>query len=70
MLLGINTNLPSHFNKNVLDVPTSHPVVFDALDASVVHAAALHTVGATGPSGVDACECMAEVVHFFLWGFR
>ena len=38
------------------DTPTSHPVVFDALDASVVRAAALCTVGAAGPSGVDARE--------------
>ena len=34
--------------------PTVHPIVFDALDASVVRAAALRTVGATGPSGIDA----------------
>ena len=39
-----------------MDTPISHPVVFDALDASVVHAAALRTVGAAGASGVDARE--------------
>ena len=33
-----------------------HPVVFDALDALVVRAAALRTVGAAGLSGVNACE--------------
>ena len=39
-----------------VDTPMGHPVVFDALDASVVRAAALRTVGAAGPSGVDARE--------------
>ena len=36
------------------DTPAVHPVVFDALDASVAHAAALCMVGAAGPSGIDA----------------
>ena len=31
-----------------------HPVIFDALDGSVICAAALRTSGAAGPSGVDA----------------
>ena len=39
---------------STMDNPPVHPVVFDALDASVVHAAALRTVGAAGPSGIDA----------------
>ena len=36
------------------DTPAVHPVAFDVLDASVVRAA-LCTVGAAGPSGIDAC---------------
>ena len=36
------------------DTPAVHPVVYDALDASVVRAAALHRMGAAGPSGIDA----------------
>ena len=36
------------------DTPAVHPVVFDALDASVVRAAALRTMGVAGPSGIDA----------------
>ena len=39
-----------------MDTPTVHPVVFDALDASVVCAAALCTVGTAGPFGIDAHE--------------
>ena len=39
---------------SVTDTPAVHPVVFDALDDSVVHIAALLTVGAAGPSGIDA----------------
>lgn len=39
-----------------------HPVIFEALDGSVIHAAALRTSGAVGPLGVDAygwrCLCM------------
>ena len=31
-----------------------HPVIFDALDGSVIHAAALCTSGSAGPSGLDA----------------
>ena len=38
----------------LVDTPAVHPVVFDALDVSVVRAAALHTEGAAGPSGIDA----------------
>ena len=37
-----------------MDTPAVYPVVFDALDDSVIHIAALHTVGAAGPSGIDA----------------
>ena len=37
-----------------LDTPAVHPVVFNALDASLVCAAVLRTVGAAGPSGIDA----------------
>ena len=36
------------------DTPAVHSVVFDAFNASVVCAAALRTVGAAGPSGIDA----------------
>ena len=39
---------------STVDTPAVHPIVFDALDASVVRAAALRTVGAAGPSGIDA----------------
>ena len=31
-----------------------YPVIFEALDGSVIHAAALHTSGSEGPSGLDA----------------
>ena len=31
-----------------------HSVIFDALDGSVIRAAALRTSGAAGPSGIDA----------------
>jgi len=31
-----------------------HPVVFDALDGVAIRCAALHTMGAAGPSEVDA----------------
>ena len=31
-----------------------HPIIFDALDGSVIRAAALRTSGSAGPSGVDA----------------
>ena len=41
-----------------------HPVVFDALDASVVRAAALRTVGPAGPSGVDAREWLRLCISF------
>ena len=33
-----------------------HPVVFDALDASSIRSAALHTSGSAGPSGLDAYQ--------------
>ena len=40
-----------------------HPVIFDALDGSVIRTAALWTSGAAGPSGVDVygwrCLCTA-----------
>ena len=39
---------------STVDTPAVHPIVFDTLDASVVRAAALRTVGAAGPSGIDA----------------
>ena len=35
--------------------PSVHPVVFDVIDADSIKRAALHTDGAAGPSGVDAC---------------
>lgn len=38
---------------STIGTPAVHPGVFDALDALVVCAAALHTVDAAGPSGVD-----------------
>ena len=31
-----------------------HPVIFDALNASIISSAALHTNGVTGPSGINA----------------
>jgi len=31
-----------------------HPIIFEALDGSVMRAAALHTSGSAGPSGLDA----------------
>ena len=31
----------------------AHPVIFDALNASVIRSAALHTNGAAGLSGID-----------------
>ena len=31
-----------------------HTVIFEALDGALIHNAALHTRGATGPSGLDA----------------
>ena len=33
-----------------------HPIIFEYLDASSVHSAALRVTGAAGPSGLDACE--------------
>ena len=42
----------------VLSLPTpklpSHPVIFDSLDEASIRAAALHTNGSAGPSGLDA----------------
>ena len=42
----------------VLSFPTpelpSHPVIFDSLDGASIRAAALHTNGSAGPSGLDA----------------
>ena len=32
-----------------------HPVLFESTDGAVIKNAALHTSGAAGPSGVDAC---------------
>jgi len=31
----------------------SHPIIFDALDGTVIQAAALHNSGSAGPSGLD-----------------
>ena len=39
---------------STLDTPAVHPVVFDTLDASVIHAAALLIVEGAGPPGIDA----------------
>lgn len=33
-----------------------HPIIFESLDASVVHSAVLRVTGAAGPSGLDAHE--------------
>ena len=33
--------------------PTPHPIIFDSIDASTIRAAALHTDGSAGPSGID-----------------
>ena len=40
---------------STIDTPAVHPVVSDALDTTVVHAAALCTVGAVEPFWIDAC---------------
>ena len=37
-----------------LSTTSFHPVVFDALDGVAICCAALHTMGAAGPSGVNA----------------
>ena len=34
--------------------PTPYPMIFDSIDASTIRAAALHTDGSAGPSGIDA----------------
>ena len=34
--------------------PTPHPIIFDSINASTIRAAALHTDGSAGPSGIDA----------------
>ena len=52
-----------------VDTPAVHPVVFNALDASLVCAAVLHTVGAAGQSGIDAHgwrRLCIYVLHSFL----
>ena len=48
---------PTHHEHLIIDcasTPAHHPVIFEALDGSVIRAAALQTSGAVGPSGVDA----------------
>ena len=40
---------------STMDTPAVHPVVSDALNATVVHAAALCTVGTVEPFCIDAC---------------
>ena len=44
---------------------TYHPVIFEALDGSVIRAAALHTSGTAGPSGVDAYAGLATTLYSF-----
>ena len=44
-----NTIIQPHAN-----LPNTHPVIFDRIDASAIRSAALHTKGAAGPSGIDA----------------
>ena len=60
MLSELSTCLLNLFNRNVIlstmDALAIHAVIFDALDASMILAAALHTVGAAGPSGINACR--------------
>ena len=56
MLSVTNIHLQQECILPTVDTPMGHPVVFDALDVSVVRATALRTVGAAGPSGVDARE--------------
>ena len=52
---------------STMDTRAVHQVVFDALGASVVcAAAALHTVGAAGPSGIDAHGWRSLRLHFFI----
>ena len=45
---------PECLNTNTDSSLSYYPVIFDALDGSVICAAALCTLGAAGPSGVDA----------------
>ena len=43
-----------HDECNLEDVPLSHPVKFDSLDASLILSMVLRTTGAAGPCGVEA----------------
>ena len=59
------SQIQSHLAISTMDTPAVHQVIFDALDASVVCAIVLHTVGAVEPSGIDACgwQGLCTVFH-------
>ena len=44
--------------------PIVHPVVFEAIDATAIKRAALHTDGAAGPSGIDARSWRRQCASF------
>ena len=49
----------------------SYPIIFDALDGPVIRAAALHTSGTAGLSGVDAYgwrHLWTKILVFTLFG--
>ena len=46
--------MPECLDTNTDSSLVYHPVIFEALDSSVIHAAALRTSGSIGPSGLDA----------------
>ena len=46
---------PSHPEMIITsDAPEAYPVLFESFDATMIRSAALHVVGETGPSGLDA----------------
>ncbi len=49
--------------------PQEHPVIFDRIDASWIHSAALNTKGAADPSGLDAhfWRCLYTSLHSAFW---
>ena len=53
---GETSTWPTCLHKCIVyttEPPTVHPVVFEAIDATTIKAAALCTDGAAGPSGID-----------------
>ena len=46
---------PAHPEALIQDDPVEvHPVIFEAIDASMIRSMALRITGAAGPSGIDA----------------